>query len=188
MYFFVYVVLIAWGIVLFYWVKNWKNVKPTVDKPRSKIRIPDIGIFFIVLALLATKIINIIQYYPSRDIHLSLTIAGTAMVLVGLVISILGRKALADNWCLTIDLKKGHKLITTGIYRYVRHPIYSGLTFMGVGTVLVSQQLAVVAILLVALVIFVFRIKKEERLMMNVFSEEYQEYRKKVKAIIPFLL
>jgi protein-S-isoprenylcysteine O-methyltransferase Ste14 len=97
-------------------------------------------------------------------------------------------KTLGKEWSLTARLVKGHKLATSGPYAYVRHPIYTGMLGMLVATGLASSHWIA---LLVALVIFfigtMIRVRSEEKLLREAFGEQFENYARRVPAIVPGL-
>jgi protein-S-isoprenylcysteine O-methyltransferase len=113
---------------------------------------------------------------------------GVALTFLGLLIAIVARYTIGRNWSGSIDIKKGHELITTGIYGYVRHPIYSGVFLMALGAVLVLQSIICLLLLILITIFFVFKYKQEEKFLEKYFPQEYPVYKKRVKAIIPFIL
>ena len=97
-------------------------------------------------------------------------------------------KTLGKEWSLTARLVEGHKLATSGPYAFVRHPIYTGMLGMLVATGLAISHWAAV---LVALVIFfigtTIRVRSEERLLREAFGEQFENYARSVRAIVPGL-
>lgn len=97
-------------------------------------------------------------------------------------------KTLGKEWSLTARLVEGHKLATTGPYAYVRHPIYTGMLGMLVATGLAFSHWAA---LLAALVIFfvgtIIRVRSEEKLLREAFGEQFDNYARRVPAIVPGL-
>lgn len=102
--------------------------------------------------------------------------------------TIWARKILAGNWSSDVTLKQGHELVKAGPYRFVRHPIYTGLLLMCLGAAIDIGLLR--AWLGVALVFVGFWIKlnQEETLMLRHFPDDYPTYRKQVKALVPFVI
>ena len=97
-------------------------------------------------------------------------------------------RTLGKEWSLTARLVEGHKLATSGPYAFVRHPIYTGMLGMLVATGLAISHWAA---LLVALVIFfigtTIRVRSEERLLREAFGEQFENYARSVRAIVPGL-
>jgi protein-S-isoprenylcysteine O-methyltransferase Ste14 len=92
------------------------------------------------------------------------------------------------NWSGNVTFKEGHELIQSGPYRYVRHPIYSALLLMGLGSALYYAQAFGFALLGFALVVFAAKMRLEEKLMTEHFGDQYVDYRRRVKALIPFIV
>jgi len=113
---------------------------------------------------------------------------GAALCVAGLMFCFWARATLGRNWSGTITIKEAHELIIRGPYRLVRHPIYTGLLTMFVGTAMVTGNLAGVIGVLLAFVSLWVKLKSEESIMLRQFPDEYAAYRRRVKRIIPFIL
>ena len=97
-------------------------------------------------------------------------------------------KTLGKEWSLTARLVEGHKLATSGPYALVRHPIYTGMLGMLVATGLaISHWAALLVALLVFFVGTTIRVRSEERLLREAFGEQFENYARKVRAIVPGL-
>ena len=185
------IITICWLIFLGYWIANWKSVKPAQETAWRSPSFRWTGLWIIVLIILVTHFV-----FPKHSLHfltissnapLILQIIGVLLTILGLIIAIVARRTLADNWSSDVELKKDHKLITKGIYKYVRHPIYTGITFMGLGAIIVDQSI-IVTIFFIGMVAFlIFKMKKEETLLLKHFPKEYPAYMKKTKTLIPFI-
>ncbi|HYD18059.1 MAG TPA: isoprenylcysteine carboxylmethyltransferase family protein [Patescibacteria group bacterium] len=114
-------------------------------------------------------------------------ILGVFMTAVGHSYSIWARRHLGKYWSGTVALKEGHRLVTTGPYAYVRHPIYTGLFTAVVGTVLAAATWSAICGFAVMLLAHYIKWKREERLMLQEFGQEYRDYMAKTKAIVPFI-
>jgi protein-S-isoprenylcysteine O-methyltransferase Ste14 len=117
-----------------------------------------------------------------------LKMAGAVICICGLVFTLWARYTLAGNWSSDVTFKREHELIRSGPYRLVRHPIYTGLLVMFVGTTLHIGQLRCLFGLLLMVIGFWIKISQEERLLVRHFPEAYPNYRREVKALIPFLI
>ena len=87
-----------------------------------------------------------------------------------------------------MTLKEGHELVQRGPYRFVRHPIYTGMLLMFFATALVQSHLAGFIGLLLMFASFWIKLGREEGLMLQQFPERYAAYQQRVKRIIPFVL
>jgi protein-S-isoprenylcysteine O-methyltransferase Ste14 len=110
--------------------------------------------------------------------------AGAALVVAGLAFSIWARQHLGRNWSGIVTIKSDHNLIRTGPYRYVRHPIYTGLVVALIGTALSQADWRGPIMIVAAVYSFVVKIRVEERVMSETFPE-YTEYRRQTAALFP---
>jgi protein-S-isoprenylcysteine O-methyltransferase Ste14 len=79
-------------------------------------------------------------------------------------------------------------LVTTGIYRYIRHPQYTGLLLMSLGMIIEWATLPMLILYPIMVFLYVRLAKKEERDMLHEFGDEYRQYMKRTKRFIPFLI
>jgi protein-S-isoprenylcysteine O-methyltransferase Ste14 len=84
-----------------------------------------------------------------------------------------------------VAIQPGHTLVTTGVYRVIRHPSYLGLLVTMLGWGLAFRSVVGVVLTLVTLVPIIARIKAEERLLLSQFGEEYERYRAQTSRLIP---
>jgi protein-S-isoprenylcysteine O-methyltransferase Ste14 len=113
---------------------------------------------------------------------------GAALTLAGLLFSVWARVRLGRNWSAYVTVKEGHELVTDGPYRLARHPIYTGLLLGFIGSALALGQWR--GIVAVALAIFALwrKSRLEEQWMRERFGQAYDDYARRVSAIIPFVL
>jgi protein-S-isoprenylcysteine O-methyltransferase Ste14 len=98
-------------------------------------------------------------------------------------------RTLGKQWALVAHVVEGHQLITAGPYRIVRHPIYSGMFMIMVATAIVaSHWLGLVVATMLYTAGTVWRIRIEEKLLIETFGNQYLEYKRKVPAFIPWKL
>ena len=113
-------------------------------------------------------------------------IPGLVILVIATGFTIWARVALGRMWSATPNmLQSAHQLRTDGPYAMTRHPIYTGLFGMLIGTVLVNGLGAALALLVVGAVFLATRIPVEERLMSKAFPEEYARYRERVPRFVP---
>ena len=110
---------------------------------------------------------------------------GIAITVAGMAFAIWARAYLGGNWSSNVTVKVDHQLVRTGPYRWVRHPIYSGLIVAMIGTALNRRQVR--GLVAVALLWIGFTIKSriEERFMEATFGPEYDEYKATTGALVP---
>ncbi len=112
---------------------------------------------------------------------------GIAMTVAGIAFAVWARVFLGGNWSSAVTVKVDHQLVKNGPYRWVRHPIYTGLLFALAGTAVVRHQLRGVIALILAYAGFKVKSMIEERTMTNTFGAEYDAYRSSTGAIMPRL-
>jgi len=121
--------------------------------------------------------------YPLRTGPLA---AGVVCLVIGLWLFYRSHADLGTNWSITLEVREEHRLITTGVYRGVRHPMYSALVLYAVGQALVIPNWAAGPSNLLALALLLaLRISAEERMMNDRFGDEYAAYSARTKRLIP---
>ena len=95
-------------------------------------------------------------------------------------------KDLGKNWSVTLEIKDSHKLITGGVYRYVRHPMYSAFFLWALAQlILIPNWIAGPAGVIGFGTLFLFRIGREEKMMLDTFGDEYRAYSARTARLIP---
>jgi protein-S-isoprenylcysteine O-methyltransferase Ste14 len=114
-------------------------------------------------------------------------VLGPAITGAGLGFALWARFYLGTNWSGAVTVKVGHQLVRSGPYRWVRHPIYSGMVLAMIGTAVARAQVR--GIIAVVLLYAGFRIKSkiEERTMVATFGAEYDNYSRTTGGILPKL-
>jgi len=111
---------------------------------------------------------------------------GSALCVVGVAFAIWARVTLGRNWGMPMTRHDAPELVTSGPYAYVRHPIYTGVLAMLIGTALVYPLAAVPS--LIVLPYFLFSARREEHDMHQQFPDAYPAYKKRSKMLVPFVL
>lgn len=112
---------------------------------------------------------------------------GAAVCVAGLGVAIWSRWKLGGNWSSDVRYKEGHELVQTGPYRFVRHPIYSGILLMCLGPAIQFGLLHYwLGVLVIGLGLWI-KLQQEETVMLRHFPE-YAGYRQRVKALVPFVV
>jgi len=96
---------------------------------------------------------------------------------------------LGRNWSVTLTLRKRHVLVTSGVYRRIRHPMYTSFLLLGLAQLLLLPNwLAGLAGPVGASLLYFFRVFREERMMIECFGEEYRSYMVRTKRIVPWIM
>ncbi len=115
------------------------------------------------------------------------SIIGLALVMIGFAIMIVGQVTLSRNYSGTVLIRKDHQLITHGIYRFTRNPMYLGAIIVFTGVPVYTASLDGFLASLVLIPIILNRIRLEEELLTEEFQDAYQNYKKTTKRLIPFI-
>lgn len=112
---------------------------------------------------------------------------GLAILVTATVLTLWARFALGLMWSAVPAVKEGHQLRTSGPYAITRHPIYTGLLGMLLGSMLAAGGGPWIVPFPVALILVEVKIRIEERFMTAEFPEDYPRYRKRVPQLVPGL-
>ena len=115
-------------------------------------------------------------------------VLAVALVACGLGFCTWARVTIGRNWSGSVALKEDHELIETGPYALARHPIYTGMLAMVLGSAIDYPAAVSYTGLGLVIVVFFFKSRREERLMDEHFPDQCPAYRARVKAIIPFIV
>src|SRR6478672_7398258 len=114
--------------------------------------------------------------------------AAAILCVIGLVFAVWARVTLGRNWSGVVTLKEGHELVERGPYRFVRHPIYTGILTMFFATAIAQGHLSGFVGTLLMFASFWIKLRDEEKLMLQQFPERYRAYQQRAQRIIPFVL
>jgi protein-S-isoprenylcysteine O-methyltransferase Ste14 len=113
--------------------------------------------------------------------------AGVIVAAGGLLFAAWARGHIGRNWSATVTLKQDHELVTTGPYALVRHPIYTGLLLAFAGSALALGEWRGVLATAIVFVSLWRKLRLEERWMRECFGGAYENYARRVKALVPFV-
>jgi protein-S-isoprenylcysteine O-methyltransferase Ste14 len=117
----------------------------------------------------------------------AIRVLGTVVFFTGAAIAVWARIHLGRNWGMPMTRKDEPELVTSGPYRFVRHPIYTGVLLAMLGSAL-GVDLYWLVPLAITSAYFVYSARVEERLMASTFPAAYAAYRTRTKMLIPFVL
>jgi protein-S-isoprenylcysteine O-methyltransferase Ste14 len=138
--------------------------------------------FFVPLIWIVSPAFSFAEY-PLRSGPL---VAGVTCLAIGLWLFYRSHADLGTNWSITLELRQEHRLVTQGVYRAIRHPMYSALMLYSAGQALVIPNWAAGFANAIALAILVaLRLKAEEKMMAEQFGAEYAAYSARTKRFIP---
>jgi len=182
---------LCWIAFCLIWLISWFSANRPVKRSQSvasrALQIPlyVTGVVLIFLSKLIPIRVLDFRLLPRSD---PLTAVAALLTVVGIAIAISARTTLGSNWSGRVTLKEGHELIESGPYQYARHPIYTGLLLALLGTALLRCSPRSLLGVVVFLVLFIWKIRIEERFLTSEFGAKYEDYRRRVKALIPFVV
>ena len=111
---------------------------------------------------------------------------GAVLVVIGLIIRIMSIMTLRQYFTYSVAKVEHHELIETGLYKHIRHPGYLGqlLIFLGI-SISISNWLSILLMMIPIAIGYIYRINVEERFMIEQLGENYLDYQKRTRRIIP---
>lgn len=176
--------VVPWVVFSFYWEAAAKSTAKAKSSESKLSR--GVHVVLTNLALL----LEILQFsWAGNFLRVSyFTIAGgVAVTAAGLWVAIWARRALGRNWSGEITIKVEHELIRTGSYKRLRHPIYTGILTMYVGTALVTGTWLALVGLAIAAFAYWRKIRLEEANLRIAFGPQYDAYCRESWALVPGL-
>ena len=180
--------LLPWYAFLIAWSIGWLWVKPVKAAESFAARL------FTGSVVAAAFVLLFSQNWPLGPLRYRMWPAtataewtGIALTCAGAAIAIWARIILGANWSAKVTLKVDHELIRSGPYKYVRHPIYTGMLLAVIGTAVeIGEWRGLPAIALIMISVWV-KSQREERFLTTEFGERYREYRQGTRALVPRL-
>ncbi len=112
---------------------------------------------------------------------------GFAVTVVGLAFAYWSRRRLGRFWGSAIEVKAGHKLVQDGPYRWVRHPIYSGIILAGLGSGIAAGDLGGALGFAILAAGFVVKMRREEKFIAAYFGAEWRAWHERTWALLPYV-
>jgi protein-S-isoprenylcysteine O-methyltransferase Ste14 len=177
---------ILWIVFFLYWSAAAANAAPTVRSESPGSRLLHQLFLYGSLALAFVR-------FPPLDWRLFpyspwVVGAGLAIQTASFLLAVWARRHLGRNWSAAVTAKADHRLVRTGPYRRVRHPIYSAMLGMFLGTALVSGEWHAFAALALIGLAYVRKIRLEEQNLRELFGADFDDYRRGTWAVLPGLL
>jgi protein-S-isoprenylcysteine O-methyltransferase Ste14 len=174
-------IAVGWATFWAYWLLTAVSAKRGRVQWSRELRIR-------VVIVVVTIFLVRLGAFRGRGIDTEPWRAGVGLVLfaLGLAFAIWARVSLGRNWGTPMTQKDEPELVSSGAYRLVRHPIYSGILVAGLGTALALSWLWLTAVGLAA-VYFLYSATVEERYLTERFPEDYPAYRRSTKMLVPYI-
>ncbi len=149
----------------------------------------DIRLFFPafviwIILLMVTSFQNLLR--PNYMIQIPMIVVGALIFIVGLVITVNAQMTLKRNYSGRLRIREGHQLITHGIYKYVRHPVYTGTLLRTFAIPIFMTSLLGFLVALMGIPLIIYRIGVEEKMLIEEFGEDYVDYTKTTWKLLPY--
>lgn len=143
-----------------------------------------IAVVILPLVAIFTPLLEFADY-PLHPVAFTL---GVVVLCPGLWLFYRSHADLGKNWSISLEIREDHRLVSSGVYRLIRHPMYTAIFLQASAqTFLLPNWLAGPSCLLAFLLMFVFRVGREEQMMHKIFGAAYADYMKQTKRLIPYL-
>jgi protein-S-isoprenylcysteine O-methyltransferase Ste14 len=182
--------ILEWMWIVFgvYWLIAARRVKAAQTTESPAYRIFRLLLLIITFTLLFAKgtAVGFLgwRFVPQTQ---SLAYIGFALALAGLATAVWARFSLGQYWSDKVVLKVDHQLIRSGPYARMRHPIYSGVLLGVAGSALVVDQWRGVLAFLLLLTNYIVKAKREDKILLEAFSTDFVEHRKRAGFLVPRL-
>jgi protein-S-isoprenylcysteine O-methyltransferase Ste14 len=177
-----FIFAVGWAAFWLYWIVAAFSMKRGHVPWSSELRIR--AVIFVVAVVLVR--LGAFQGH-SHNTDPWRTGVGLGLFALGLGFAIWARIHIGRNWGSPMSQKNEPELVTSGPYRLVRHPIYSGILVAGIGTAVALGWLLLTAVILAG-IYFLYSASVEERYLAEHFPDDYPEYKRSTKMLLPFIL
>ena len=176
------IILVGWVAFWIYWLAASVGVKAGQTRWARFAGIR-VGIILIILLLLRVRAL---KGHATTTNDPWLQGIGLAIFILGLALAIWARVYLGRNWGMPTSTKEDPELVTSGPYRTIRHPIYTGILLAMIGSAIAASVWWLIAVALIG-GYFIYSAFVEERNMTRLFPSAYPEYQQSTKMLIPFI-
>lgn len=172
-------IYILWGLLGLYWLVAAFGAKRSSARRRAAPPGLLVLVAFVLLRVFTPGSLAV----HSPILH----VVGLILVVSGIGLAVWARIYIGRNWGMPMTEKSEPELVTSGPYRFVRHPIYSGLLLAILGTAVATNVYWLIALIVMG-GYFIYSATVEERLMTASFPDQYPRYEASTKMLVPFVL
>ena len=172
----------CWLVLDAYWVLAARTTKPIIPPGQYRLAVLTSVVIHLLYCLPLSSVPLLGQHILPRFV--SLKILGAFMCAMGVGFAIWARHILAGSWNAAVSLQKRHALVRAGPYAIVRHPIYLGFLLTAVGMAFVLGE-ARALVSLCHVTQFFYKMRFEESVLRAAYPNEYPDYERRVKRLVP---
>jgi protein-S-isoprenylcysteine O-methyltransferase Ste14 len=178
--------MILWVVFSAYWTFASRNSSPTKSSESKPSTALHQILLNAALLLLFVPVPGMTGWFLPRRFHFLVAIG--AIVQTGfLLLAVWARRHLGRNWSAEVRIAVDHQLVRTGPYRFLRHPIYTAMLGMSLGTAIASSQYHALLGLAILMSAYLRKTRLEDQILGQTFGVEYDGYRHDTWALVPFL-
>lgn len=182
---------IAWWVLLLWWlISAWGNKSAARGEPW----LTRVLLYWVPLAV-AFGLLGPGEWFGHHWLREGIVphtvpVFAVALLFVatGVALACWSRYLLGRNWSSVVQIKQDHELIEAGPYRYIRHPIYTGILLAFIGSALKVGDVRSIFAVLIVFISFWRKLKMEERMLGETFGNAYAVYKARTKALIPYIV
>jgi len=165
---------------------SWAANKEAVEREGLAVLAARLGGFLLLMAVFFLYLANPAWMHSMQiRIPVWLRASGLLLVLVGIMLLAWTHASLGKHWSTNLQTREGHALVTSGPYRFIRHPMYTALIAYFIGAGLLSANLLLLLIFAAGIAFMITRTGKEEAMMVETFGEQYLAYREHTGLLLP---
>lgn len=179
----------GWIVFWLYWLISAFGAKKNTGSNMNRFAAVRLGLFVLVIIFIHISLGRAGSFNNHPWANNNAIIAGVGFIVYvgGLGLAVWARVHLGKNWGMPMTKKQDPELVTTGPYRFIRHPIYTGILAAVLGSALATTLYLLIALAVLA-VYFIYSALVEEKIMLREFPKQYPGYKKKTKMLLPFVL
>jgi protein-S-isoprenylcysteine O-methyltransferase Ste14 len=187
-------------VIWFVGIVGWYIIRRPFERKAKKVSVSkslfgrrESGILALAfLGLFVVPAVYALTGYPSsldRPFIPAIAWFGLATVCAALWLFRRSHVDLGRNWSISLEVREQHALVKAGVYRLIRHPMYSSFFLLALAQMLLlSNWLAGASGLLGVGILYAFRVRQEEWMMFEYFGNDYLDYMTKTKRLIPWII
>jgi protein-S-isoprenylcysteine O-methyltransferase Ste14 len=178
--------MLLWVIFSLYWTIASRNSAETSHSESSLSTGFHQLVLGVAMLLLFIPVPGLTGWFLPPRLHF--LVAAGAIVQAGfLLLAVWARRHLGRNWSAEVRIGVGHRLVRSGPYKFLRHPIYTAMLGMFLGTAIASSQYHALLGVVILILAYLRKSRLEDQILAQTFSNEYQDYRRDTWALVPFV-
>lgn len=177
---------ILWIIFSVYWTVASRNSAPSQSSESKASTALHQVILNVALLLLFVPVPGLRGWFLPQRFHF-LVVVGAIVQAAFFLLAVSARRHLGRNWSAEVRIGEGHELVRTGPYRFLRHPIYTAMLGMFLGTAIASSQYHALLGIVILVVAYFRKTRLEENILRQTFGADYDAYERETWSLVPLL-